>query len=183
MKKKGIERDTDTASVRGFSTDQRISILSMNIDKKCLIHEKNESLLVGLSIEEAVLARQLESAEARATARCPKYKESNCWWKRVDELVEQHDELVKSICDKTKCLFQTTQDHEVEEEVSAFLNQKSPDKKRKFKDLVNNSEVGNLFDVKELVDIEDTVVVSLEVKEEKLKKVSFKNKRNTRSKK
>jgi hypothetical protein len=174
--KKDIERDTDTASVRGFSTDQRISILSMNIDKKRLIHEKNESLLVGLSIEEAALARQLESAEARATARCPNYMESNRWWKRVDELVKQHDELVKSIRDKTKCLFETTQDHEVEEEVSAFLNQKSPDKKRKFKDLDNDSEVVNLFGIEESVDGEDTVAVSLEVKEEKLKKVSSMNK-------
>ncbi len=155
----------------------------MNIDKKRLIHEQNGSLLVGLSIEEAALARQLESAEARATARCPKYKENNRWWKRVDELVTQHDELVKSIREKTKSLFQTTQDHEVEDEVSAFLNQKSPDKKRKFKDLDNDGEVVNLFDVKEPGEVEDTVVVSLEVKEEKLKKVSSMNKRITRSKK
>ena len=76
-----------------------------------------------------------------------------------------------------------TQDHEVEDEVSAFLNQKSPDKKRKFKDLVNDGEVVNLFNIEQSDNVEDTVAVSLEVKEEKLKKVSSMNKRNTRSKK
>ena len=184
---KGKERDTDTNSIRGFSTDQRICILSMNIDKKRLQHEKDESLMVGLSIQEAALGRQLESAEARAVVRCPSYKASNMYWRRVDELVKQHDDLVQTISERTASLFSKTESNDVEEEVNEFLNQKSPDQKRKFKDLVSDGqEVIKLFDVEESIDVDDHVNVSYGVKEEKLrttKNVSTSKKSITRSKK
>ena len=182
------ERDTDTSSVRGFSTDQRINILSMNINKKRLEHEKNETLLVGLSIQEAALGRQLESAEARAQSRCPKYKSTNPYWSRVDELVLKHDELVNTISDRTASLFKTSSNNEVEEQVNDFLNQKSPIKKRKYNELVNeNEETVKLFDIVESVDISEIEVVTYEAKEEKLNKttsnVSTAKKRSTRNKK
>ena len=162
----------------------------MNIDKKRLEREKNESLMVGLSIQEAALGRQLESAEARAVARCPKYKESNMYWQRVDELVKQHDQLVKTISDRTQSLFAPDTTKEVTyEDVNEFLNQKSPEKKRKFKDMVTDEEaVVNLFDVEESIDVGDNEAQSYEVKEEKLngkkkakKNVSTSKKRSTRN--
>ena len=178
--KKNSERDTDTSSIRGFSTDQRICILSMNIDKKRLEHEKNESLMVGLSIHQAALGRQLESAEARAESRCPKYNKNNVYWKRVDELIKEHDELVKTISERTMSLFKNTDDDVVEEEVSDFLNQRSPVAKRKYTELVDDGDGVKLFDIEESVDNETNVEVSLDVKEEKLKNVSSykKNKRS-----
>ena len=161
----------------------------MNIDKKRLEREKNESLMVGLSIQEAALGRQLESAETRALARCPKYKETNMYWKRVDELVKQHDQLVKTISDRTQSLFAPDTTKEVTyEDVNEFLNQKSPEKKRKFKDMVTDEDAVNLFDVEESIDVVDNVAQSYEVKEEKLngkkkakKNVSTSKKRSTRN--
>jgi hypothetical protein len=92
------EKKTDTSSVQVFSTDQHISIQSMNINKKRLVkHHKNQTLLVGLSIQESAISCQVESAKARATTHCPKYDRNNLYWKRVDELIVKHDELVKSI--------------------------------------------------------------------------------------
>ena len=175
--KKTSERDTDTSSIRGFSTDQRICILSMNIDKKRLQHEKNEALMASLSIHQAALAKQLESAETRAESRCPKYKATNMYWKRVDELFEEHDQLVKTIRERTMSLFKATDNEVVEEEVNDFLNQKSPVAKRKYKDLVECGDGVKLFDIEESIDTDTNVDVSLEVKEEKLKNVSSLNKK------
>ena len=181
------ERDTDTSSVRGFSTDQRINILSMNINKNRLEHEKNETLLVGLSIQEAALGRQLESAEARAQSRCAKYKSTNPYWSIVDELVLKHDELVNTISERTASLFKTGSNNEVEEQVNDFLNQKSPIKKRKYNELVNENEKVKLFDIVESVDTNEIEAVTYEAKEEKLNKttsnVSTAKKRSTRNKK
>ena len=181
------ERDTDTSSVRGFSTDQRINILSMNINKRRLEHENNETLLVGLSIQEAALGRQLESAEARAQSRCAKYKSTNPYWSIVDELVLKHDELVNTISERTASLFKTGSNNEVEEQVNDFLNQKSPIKKRKYNELVNENEKVKLFDIVESVDTNEIEAVTYEAKEEKLNKttsnVSTAKKRSTRNKK
>ena len=53
--KKTDERSNDTTTSRGFAMDQRISIESMNINKKRLEHQQNEIRLVGLSIQEAAI--------------------------------------------------------------------------------------------------------------------------------
>jgi hypothetical protein len=101
---KDKERENGTLNNRVFSTDQQIDILTMNINKKRLEHEKNETLLVGLSIEKAVLSPQLESAEARAAVRCPKYNRNNSYWQRIDELIHTHDDLVKTTSEKNGCI-------------------------------------------------------------------------------
>ena len=93
MQRKGKDR----SAVRGFSTDQRISIKSLSINQKRLEHQNNQSYLVGMSITESAMAREIENGEKRATIRCPVYDSENVHWKRVDELILKHSELVKSI--------------------------------------------------------------------------------------
>ena len=155
----------------------------MNIDKKRLKHEKNEALMVGLSVQEAAIGRQLESAEARAVSRCPKYKESNIYWKRVDELVKKHDDIVKTITDRTESLFADEKEEELNyEDVNEFLNQKSPIKKRKLSELNLPDDTVNLFDVEESIDVVDNKSESIEMKKEELEIIN-KNKNVSGSKK
>ena len=57
IKKKAEEREKDRSTVRGFSTDQRINIQALNINKKRLEHQRNQTFLVGLSIQESAMSR------------------------------------------------------------------------------------------------------------------------------
>ena len=162
------ERENDTSAVRGFSTDQRISIQSMNINKKRLEHQKNQTLLVGLSIQESAVARQVESAEARATTRCPKYNKNNVYWKRLDDLVIKHDQLVQSISEKTVALFSTTEEKDDGNEVSDFLNQKSPAKKRKYRQLKEDEDNSCVvFDIEDIGNNKEDEVANVVVRNKK----------------
>ena len=64
--KKDKDRASSETAKRGFSTDQRISIELLNINHQRLAHQKEETRLVGLSIHESAISRQIASAEARA---------------------------------------------------------------------------------------------------------------------
>ena len=179
----------------------------MNINKKRLEHQKNQTLLVGLSIQESAIARQVESAETRATTRCPNYNKNNTYWKRVDDLIAKHDELVQSISHQTVALFSNNDDNEDDNEVSEFLNQKSPTKKRKYAQLKNDDDDSIVvFDLEEVAkddDDEDVIdkidnsnklkvadddengvgkMISYEVKEEKVDNAKQKKNVSTRSK-
>jgi hypothetical protein len=159
-KQKKIERSNDTQSHRGFSTDQRISIESMNINKKRLIHQQNETRLVGLSIQEAAIRSQIESAESRANSRCPKYNKNNVYWKRVDELLEEQDQVIKTIKEHSQALIDTDVTQSNQLFVSDFINQDSPAKKHNYHQMIGNNESPFIFD---LIDNEDG---GLEVKKE-----------------
>ena len=162
---KKFERSTDTDSQRGFSTDQRISIESMNINKKRLIHQQNETRLVGLSIQEAAIRSQIESAESRANSRCPKYNKNNVYWKRVDELLEEQDEVIKTIKQHSQALIDNDVTQSNQSFVSDFLNQESPGKKRNYNQMMASGE-SLVFDLCENDD------EGLEVKKEIMKKAS-----------
>ena len=126
MKKNSEERENDRSAVRGFSTDQRINIQALNINKKRLEHQRNQTYLVGLSIQDAAMARQIESAEKRATIRCPVYNPRNMHWKICDDLIKTHNELVSSITSKTEALFSNENDEkddDGDDTVGTFLNQ------------------------------------------------------------
>jgi len=71
---------TDVTAARGFSTEQRIDIENLNVKKQSLLDRQRESRIVGFSIEEAALSRQVESAERRAALRCPEYDPVNIHW-------------------------------------------------------------------------------------------------------
>ena len=80
------------------------------------------------------MARQIESAEKRATIRCPVYNPRNMHWKICDDLIKTHNELVSSITSKTEALFSNENDEkddDGDDTVGTFLNQPSPTKKRR----------------------------------------------------
>ena len=78
-KERDNDRANNTQNHRGFTTDQHISIESMNINKKRLIHQQNETCLVGLSMQALAIQSQIESAENRAVMHCPKYTKFNIY--------------------------------------------------------------------------------------------------------
>ena len=86
MKKNKVERESTTSAVRGFSTDQRISIEQLNIQNESMLNRKNDRMLervmISLSIEMNVIGAQVEAAENRATLRCPKYNKKICFGKK-----------------------------------------------------------------------------------------------------
>ena len=132
MKQKSLERDDSTTEVRGFSTDQRINIQALNINKNRLDHQKNQTYLVGLSIQESAMSRQVRQCENRAANRCPVYDSENIHWKVADDLIEKHNELVLSIRTKTEELFNnnnSSKQLDDDNEVGEFLQQTSPVKK------------------------------------------------------
>ena len=122
----------------------------MNINKKRLIHQQNETRLVGLSIQEAAIRSQIESAESRATQRCPKYNKNNMYWKRVDALLEEQNEVVQLIKMHSQALItndvtQSTQSFT--NNVSDFLNQESPARKQKYEDVIGDDVSLVAFDI------------------------------------
>ena len=69
-----------------------------------MIDCQNQATSAALSIEEAVMGRQIEAAERQAKARCPTYDESNINWKKVDLHIQKcwNMEIVRpEVC--TKC--------------------------------------------------------------------------------
>jgi hypothetical protein len=120
----------------------------MNIIKKRLEHPKNQTLLVGLSIQESAVSRQVESAKARATTHCHKYDKNNLYWKIVDELIVKHDELVRSISKQTVALFSNSDKNDDCNEVSSFINQESSQKKESTQFKKDDNDVV-IFDIED----------------------------------
>ena len=62
-----------------------------------MLERKNDSVLVGLSVEQSALKDQVDAAERRATSRCPEYNPTNIYWMKVDTLLEDQDKLLAKI--------------------------------------------------------------------------------------
>ena len=94
---KSSEREENSSAVRGFSTDQRISIESMNIQKESVRDRKRESRMVALSIQQTSISNLLNQAEIRAGNRYPSYDKDNVHWKRVDNLIVEQDKVMEKL--------------------------------------------------------------------------------------
>ena len=70
---KDANRARASSAVRGSTTDQRIDIEQLGVLKMSCTDRRNEAAIFNLSIEEGVLASQVELAENRADTRCPVY--------------------------------------------------------------------------------------------------------------
>lgn len=60
---KDVERATDDSSKRGFSTDQRISIEGLYLQRKMQKQQELDSSMVALIAHDASIGRQIEAAE------------------------------------------------------------------------------------------------------------------------
>ena len=94
--KKQLDRKNDTSSVHGFFMDQRITIESINVNKRTLKHLQNKIQMVALSLQETAIRAQLTHAQSMVERQCPKYKESNMFWQRADALQQFHAEAIQA---------------------------------------------------------------------------------------
>ena len=99
VKAKYTELKHNVSGVRGLTTDQRIELASLNLQKQAIVDRQKESTLVALSIEESALGRRIESTEKRAESRCKDYDKSNIHWKKVDELLDMQDDVLRRFHD------------------------------------------------------------------------------------
>ena len=58
-KNKDDTRAHDSSAMRVFSTDQRINVEQLRVQKMSCICHKNESVMINLDIEESALVRQV----------------------------------------------------------------------------------------------------------------------------
>lgn len=148
---KNCDRANDNSNDRGYSTDQKISIEGLRIQKLNHVQTTNESNLVALIAHESAIARQVDAAERRATVRCKKYDPNNVHWKHVDTLLEEQAELTRNIKTFTRSikpvsldndLYDLTGDKDDSKKASKSIDQ--IDISNDDKDKMTNNEGGNV---------------------------------------
>ena len=97
VRTKDSKQEEYSSAVRGFSTDQRISIEVMNIQKELVQDRRRESMMIVLSIQLSSITSLLNQADIRASNRCPTYDKDNAHWKRVDNLIEEQDRVMNKL--------------------------------------------------------------------------------------
>ena len=74
---KAIDAKNESISTRGFTTNQRIDIESLSMQKETMIDRENEVAMVALSLEESAMTKLIDAAERRAIFHCPEYNANN----------------------------------------------------------------------------------------------------------
>ena len=184
--KKSVVRSNDTAN-RGFSTDQRISIESLNINRERLTHQKDETRLVGLSIQESAIGRQIASAEGRARERCSEYHPKNPYWKRVDQLLAEQQNVTDMMANYNNSLMNDNGSNAKDSgaKVSEFLNKPSPVKaatKRSFDDMRGDTSIIVFDDEDDNGNDEEGLAVKLERIEKVTKEATVSRRSSKRGK-
>ena len=123
---KSSERKENTTGVIGFSTDQRISIELMNIQKESVRDRKRESKIVALSIQQRSILI---------------YDKDNTHWKRVDNWIEEQDQVMAEFLNFDK--EENDSKRNEGDIVSDFLNLDSPSKKKAHIDLSDDNDDSN----------------------------------------
>jgi hypothetical protein len=162
--KRNLERMKDTSAIRGFSTDQQITIELINVNKQTLKHLQDETQMVAFGLQESAIRAQLSQVQSMAERQCPKYDENNMFWQRVDSLQKRHGESIQTLMNLTKEKKKPSED-DANVNLSEFLLQESPVKKRSYNDMIDDNEV-NVVEVLDNSEIENGT--SLICKVEKL---------------
>ena len=92
----------DALNSCGLTTDQKIDLATLNVQRQAMLDRQKESTLVALSMEDNALNAQIEAAEKRAQIRCPNYDEKDANWIKVDNLIAMQDNLMNRIMDINK---------------------------------------------------------------------------------
>ena len=140
-KEKAIDSVNDATATRGFTTDQRIEIENLGVQRESMIDRKNEVAMVALTLEESAMSKLIEAAERRAAQRCPEYNPENPFWKKVDSLLVEQEKLMAKISGFNDSVLKRKTSIC---EVSEFLNSPSPaPKKKRDEDLTVGDGVGD----------------------------------------
>ena len=95
------DRRNDSANDRGYTTDQRISIDLLRIQKMYHVQNANESNMIALIGHEAAISKQIETVERRTAIRFKEYNEDNVYWKQVENLLAEQNIITKNILNYT----------------------------------------------------------------------------------
>ena len=131
-REKALEAKGDSHCSRGFTTDQRIDIETLGLQKESMLDRKHEVAMVALSLEESAMTKMVDAAERRAMQRCPDYDSGNQYWKKVDGMLKDQDQLMVKIRNFNQSIMNQKP---CDLSISDFLNEPSPAKKRKAIDL------------------------------------------------
>ena len=80
LESKELDYVSDANANRGFSTDKKISIEGLFVQKQIQKQQQVESSMVALIVHERAISRQIESAERRTEQRCKNYNPTNVQW-------------------------------------------------------------------------------------------------------
>ena len=180
--KKKVERKLDASAVRGFSTDQRITIESINVNKQTLKHLQDETQMVALGLQETAIRAQLTHATSMAERQCPKYKDTNMFWQRADALQKRHADAIVAIMNLTTNIQKKDPKEDTDVNLSEFLLQESPTKKRTFKDMVGDEDC-QVVEVLEFDENEGNTSISCKVEKMTTAAVQSSVSRNKKKKK
>jgi hypothetical protein len=137
--KRNLKRMKDTLVVQGFSTDQQITIELINVNKQTLKHLQDETQMVAFGLQESAIRAQLLQAQSMVECQCPKYDENKMFWQRVDALQKQHAESIQTLMNLTNEKKKPSE-YDWNINLSEFLLQESPLKKRSYKDMINEND-------------------------------------------
>lgn len=96
---KNLKRTSDDSANRGFSTDQKLQLEIIDINRQQTNDRSRESVLMGLCIQEHALTKQIDRAERMAERRAPDSMDApeNKWWNKVDMLIKEQESVITQI--------------------------------------------------------------------------------------
>ena len=152
---KSLDARHDTAAKRGFPTEQCLDIEALDLQKQAMLDRKHDSVLVGLSVEENALTKQIEAAERRAMSRCKEYDANNVYWKKVDILLTDQDKLLLKIRKFNEQMM--SEEAIPRQSVSSLVNTPSPKKSKSSKNSVEEIVDGDHSESSSVVSADDNL--------------------------
>ena len=93
---KDLLRLNDTQNSRGYSTDQKIQFELIDLTRQQTKDRTRESMLMGLSVQEQALNKQIDRAERMAERFALNEVDNleNKWWKQFHDLMKKQESLI-----------------------------------------------------------------------------------------
>ena len=101
---KDAKRVNDTQFERGFSTDQKVQLEMLGLQRQSTTDRGRESILMGLCVQEGVIAKQIDQAERMASqfALDAVDDPNNKWWKKLNDLILKQETIVIEMANLNK---------------------------------------------------------------------------------
>ena len=104
---KNTQREHDSTSSRGFSTDQNIQLQMVSLQRVQVSNQNRETILIGLCMEESTICKQLERAEKLALRLAPDNIDdpTNYYWKKVEILSKKQEAITTRMSELNNAAF------------------------------------------------------------------------------
>ena len=91
MKKDDKKSDSNNGS--GLSIENRLRIESLEVQRETASNLKTTTTIYALVSLDNSITKRIEAAEKRVSCRCPQYDADNMYWKIVDKLILEQNEV------------------------------------------------------------------------------------------